>query len=191
MSSLLPTQPQTRDQASTVMLRRRDKRRHLSASAFDLRDPLELLSLAIRFDESHENEALLRTPLESGSLYDMQQFVDVFQFLLEKTKPSLKLSRHSPYVENDRPVAVTPIMLSGVIATLQKYREMSGKDPYSMSESSELVNACQTRRHAALSRLRIKKKRRRAQRVIIPVFCVVILLVIYARGLMEMSQLVL
>ena len=189
-SSSLPPQRQTKEQASMVMLRGRDKRRHLSASAVDLRDPFELISLAVRFDESRENETLLRVPLERGSFYDTRQFVEVFEFLREQTKPSIKRSKRLLFLENNQQVAITPIILSGMLSTIQGQREISDKDAYSMSLSSELVSTCQTMRQAALSRLRKKKKRGRAQRVIIPLFCVMVLFTINVRRLMEMRELV-
>ncbi|GAX17106.1 hypothetical protein FisN_5Hh492 [Fistulifera solaris] len=189
-ASSLRAQPQVREQESTVMLRGREKRRHLAASAIDLRDPFELISLAVRFDESTENESLLRTPLERGSFYDTQQFVEVLEFLREQTKPHSKRTQQSPFLEKNRLLAVTPIILSGVLSTIQSQRELSDKCPYSMSLSSELVTACQTMRHAALSRLRTKKQRGRTQRVIIPFFCVTVLISIYVGSLLEMKELV-
>ncbi len=172
------------------MLRGREKRRHLAASAIDLRDPFELISLAVRFDESLENEALLRTPLERGSFYDTQQFVEVLEFLREQTKPSSRSSQQSSFFQKNQRVAVTPIILSGVLSTIQSQHELSDKCPYSMSLSSELVAACQTMRHAALSRLRTKKQRGRTQRVVIPFFCVTVLITIYVGSLLELKELV-
>lgn len=179
-----------KDQASMTIIRGRDKRRHLSASAIDLRDPYELISLAIRFDESRENEAILRVPLERGSLYDNNHFIEALEFLRERTKPSLTISKQSPVLEKNQFGAITPIILSGVLSTMQQQRELSDKDPYSMNTSSELVNACQTMRNAALSRLRMKKKRGRRQRVIIPSFCVLVLIIVYIQSLLEMQELV-
>lgn len=189
-SSPSSAQPQNRDQASMAIIRGRDKRRHLSASAIDLRDPIELISLAVRFDESRENESLLRIPLEAGSLYDTQQFIEALEFLREKTKPSLKSSQHSLFLENSQSAAITPVILSGVLSAIQEQRELSERDPYSMCISSELVNTCQSMRQAALSRLRMKKKRGRTQRVIIPSFCLLVLFIVYMRSLIEMRDLV-
>jgi hypothetical protein len=76
------------------IIRRRDKRRHFSSTALDLRDPFEYVALAIRFDESRpESEQLLQTPLEDGRLYDNTlPFQQALEYLQKKTAPPLRLS---------------------------------------------------------------------------------------------------
>ena len=74
-----------------LLTRRRDKRRHLSSTALDLRNPLQVLELAVRFDESRQEEDILMEPLEKGKLHDQKQFLEALRFLERQTKPPTTL----------------------------------------------------------------------------------------------------
>lgn len=76
------------------IIRRRDKRRHFSPNALDLRDAFEYVALAIRFDESRpESEQLLQTPIEDGRLYDnTMPFAQALEYLKKNTAPPARLA---------------------------------------------------------------------------------------------------
>lgn len=87
------------DGGPTILLtRRRDKRRNLSGAAalLDLRNPLQVLELAVRFDESRQDEELLKEPLEKGKLHDHKQFVQALEFLERHTKPPSEQQQPQP-----------------------------------------------------------------------------------------------
>ena len=187
--------------ASSV-LRRRDKRRHVSSSVIELRDPFEIVGLAVRFDESRQDEALLRAPLEGGRLYDNpQRFSEVLELLQEKTRAPSRISppKHSPSwriwvgaapkIESEEPTfAFTPIILSGLLSAIQEQRESEQVGDSPVDVSSELVMSCQTMRQAALARVRFNKKYNRVQRVVLPFFCVTVLILLYIRAIADTQR---
>eukprot|EP00934_Nitzschia_sp_Nitz4_P005497 Nitzschia sp. Nitz4//scaffold36_size144017//11696//13447//NITZ4_003065-RA/size144017-processed-gene-0.30-mRNA-1//1//CDS//3329549393//5487//frame0 len=175
------------DQAlpENVLLGRRDKRRHLTPNSVDLRDPYAVLSLGIRVDEAaalaEGKDTLLRVPLESARLYNPQAFLDVLQRLQHQTSvPSTSSSTkqedqnsssnaQSPTTQE----AVTPVLLSGLIAAIQQDPSLSSSfpddDPSTTSPTDvELIAYCRSMRRAALSRVRLLLRRRRVQRSVTP-----------------------
>ena len=55
------------------MIRRRDKRRHVCSNAnanaiIDLRCPLSVIALAVRYDQASDDASLLEVPLELGRI---------------------------------------------------------------------------------------------------------------------------
>ena len=185
---------------STAILRRRAKRRHLSSSALDLRDPFEIVALAVRFDESRQDESLLKVPLESGRLYDSQQFKQVLEFLLQETQAPSRLSPQKRRLlsfgsrkQQGKPAfALTPIILSGLLSVVQQQREEAEQKGEENLEdtASELVGACRTMRHAALSRIRFKKQRHRVQRIVLPVFSLSVLVLLYVRYIADTRRII-
>jgi hypothetical protein len=69
------------------MIRRRDKRRHVTPNSIDLRDPYSVIALAIRFDESMGEESLLLVPLETGHIYNQKLFAKALVNLQKQTMP--------------------------------------------------------------------------------------------------------
>lgn len=72
-----------------IQQRRRDKRRH-DANAADLRDPLKIIAIAVRFDEAlaiakDYDESILTIPLETGRLYNQTLFTAALAHLDKRT----------------------------------------------------------------------------------------------------------
>jgi hypothetical protein len=81
----------TDDASSSKLVRRREKRRHVNSTALDLRDPFEIIALAIRYDESQpQAEEILRTPIESGSIYNQRLFAKALAHLQRMTTPPVR-----------------------------------------------------------------------------------------------------
>jgi hypothetical protein len=91
------------------IVRRREKRRHFSPCALDLRDSFEYVALAIRFDESRpESEQFLQTPLEDGRLYDnTMPFTQALDYLKKRTAPPARLATSSSTVQKRKLKAST------------------------------------------------------------------------------------
>jgi SAM-dependent methyltransferase len=146
------------------MIRRRDKRRHVTPNSIDLRDPYSVIALAIRFDESMGEESLLLVPLETGHIYNQKLFAKALVNLQKQTMPP----RHgaSSTRKKQEPVhPITPIILSGLLAAIEQEDEDA-------PTSTELVACCRSMRRAALARVRVRKQRQRIQRTITPVILV-------------------
>jgi hypothetical protein len=93
--------PSNNSNSAPNIVRRRDKRRHISPNSLDLRNSFDYVALAIRFDESRpESEQLLQTPLEDGRLYDnSMSFTQALEYLQKKTAPPARLlSPQVPFV---------------------------------------------------------------------------------------------
>ena len=178
-----------------LLTKRRDKRRHLSSSALDLRDPLKVLELAVRFDESRQDEAILVEPLENGKLHDQNQFLEALRFLERQTKPPSTIPPRSdlnPLMDflrargynvakeetNYPSYALTPIILSGLLSNVRD--DSSSVDPL-----GELVVTCQTMRRAAVKRVRNRQIRLKIQRNILPATSFVLLLLLYVQWIRE------
>eukprot|EP00977_Amphora_coffeiformis_P018245 scaffold6331_cov152-Amphora_coffeaeformis.AAC.11 len=91
------------ESSSDLLTRRREKRRHLSSHALDLRNPLQVLELAVRFDESRQDEAILKEPLENGKLHDQKQFLEALKFLESQTKPPTSLQQQQQQQQQPPP----------------------------------------------------------------------------------------
>jgi cyclopropane fatty-acyl-phospholipid synthase-like methyltransferase len=162
--------------------RRRDKRRQSATTT--LPDPFQVVALAVRFDESRQDEALLQSPLEEASLYDNSQFAKALEYLHKHTEPpSPRLSKQESMATLPL-FALTPIILSGLLNLQAQQREDGDEDI-----SSELVSASQTMRKAALSRIRLARRRNQIQKIVLPVISVIILLGLYLRTVSEMRKL--
>jgi hypothetical protein len=59
-----------------------------SSTTVSLKDPFQIVSLAVRFDESMNDEDIMKIPLESGSLYNPALFAAAWEYLQQKTTPS-------------------------------------------------------------------------------------------------------
>ncbi len=163
-----------------IMFRRREKRRHVTHNAIDLRDPYSVIALAIRFDESiavveDDDGALLKVPLETGSIYNQKAFAKALSNLQKQTTAPRPTPRKLPLgVAADSasaPQAITPVILSGLVAAIQN-RSEDDKGPSAV----ELVAYCRSMRRAALTRLRQHIRRRRIQRNVTPVILLIIVL---------------
>jgi SAM-dependent methyltransferase len=256
------------------IVRRRDKRRHLSSNTLDLRDSFEYVALAIRFDESRpESEQLLQTPLEDGRLYDnTMPFTQALEYLKKNTAPPATLatststahkrklkattsssssasstitsSSSTPAAADQQsqqpqqqqpssqeqqdseekkqpklpPVALTPIILSGLLAAIKDEQDAASaaandsttnskksksnananantKDKQQLQQQqqppdtcSELVLYCYSMRRAALHRVRARRKRHRIQRIVLPVGSLLLLIVMLTRNLYQYMQ---
>jgi SAM-dependent methyltransferase len=63
------------DNGSRNLIIRRDKRGHLTTSnSLELKNPLNVIAAAIRYDESMNDESVLRIPLETGTIYNQKLF---------------------------------------------------------------------------------------------------------------------
>lgn len=160
------------------MIRRREKRRHLTSNSIDLRDPYSVIALAIRFDESmaavEDDDSLLQIPLETGPIYNQKAFAKALLNLQKQTavprqassssrKQQSLLSDSSGASASSQRQAITPIILSGLVAAIQD-RPDEDKGPSAV----ELVAYCRSMRRAALSRIRLRRQRRRVQRNVTP-----------------------
>jgi hypothetical protein len=179
------------------MIRRREKRRHLTPNSIDLRDPYSVIALAIRFDESMasagDDDSLLEVPLETGSLYNQKAFAKALLNLQKQTAvPRQASSPRKPRVPSDPSTssvpqqqqrqAITPVILSGFVAAIQERAE-EDKGPSAV----ELVAYCRSMRRAALSRIRLRRQRRRVQRNVTPfvVLAIVLVLVFWSTSSMR------
>jgi len=179
---------------SPVMIRRRDKRRR-QTSSLNLKDllavgPTELIALAVRFDETRQDEAVLRVPLESGRLYDSHQFLQALQYLREQTKPA---GRRATSRKKEQPpfAALTPIILSGSLTAIQEQRDDGNDDAMPEDITSELVLQANIMRQAAISRIRLQKKRAQIQKIVLPIICFSILAVLYFRTMADLRNMLL
>mmetsp|Transcript_33059 Transcript_33059/g.55421 ORF Transcript_33059/g.55421 Transcript_33059/m.55421 type:complete len:143 (-) Transcript_33059:4-432(-) len=106
------------------MVRRRNKRRHVSPTApvpAHLKNPFQIINFAVRYDEAMNDESILQVPLESGSIYNQRLFTKALAHLQNHTKPIVKAQSGKGTVglaEADELVAITPIILSGLLANL-------------------------------------------------------------------------
>jgi SAM-dependent methyltransferase len=189
-----PPKPSASPNANTLQ-RKRDKKRppalYLSFNWNDLLavGPSEVVALAVRFDESLDDESILTQPLETGRLYDnRQEFLAALHYLREQTKPNSRRSRkpHTGTSQSDsrkaKPQALTPIILSGLLTTIEEQRdEGSESDLFSEDTTSELVQACEAMRQAALNRVRMRKKRLTIQGILFPIICISVISAMYLR----------
>lgn len=236
---------------------RRDKRRHVVASSssshnnatsLDLRNPYQVIAVAVRFDESLNDEDALRVPLETGGIYNRRLFARAVAHL-EERRPSASATQRpffaaagttsgreqppwgvvgaatadgeaefpsatatttpsSPARSGDQgrrgviaattTFALTPIILSGLLANLESTDEGQHDGPPShppsatatggaaaaaasslSPTSTDLVAYCTQMRRAALARVRLRRERQRVQRVVTPVLLVGTLAVLY------------
>jgi cyclopropane fatty-acyl-phospholipid synthase-like methyltransferase len=140
----------------TVMSQRREKRRLVSSSAMNLRDPLHLLHMAVRMDES-SCEIFLKEPLRFHRPLE-KDFGDAMAFLESQSR--------FRYWKKSQTVALTPIILSGLISAQQAQEQdlqnadASQKDQ-NLPTASELVLYCNAMRRQALQRVRQRTKRRK------------------------------
>lgn len=169
------------------MIRRREKRRHLTSNSIDLRDPFSVIALAIRFDESigaaDDDDSILKVPLESGPIYNQKAFAQALLNLQKQTavpRQTLSPRKQQPVPsDSSSPVSVaqkqamTPIILSGLVAAIQEHPE-----EHNGPSAVELVAYCRSMRRAALSRIRLRRQRRRVQRNVTPFIILAILLVL-------------
>jgi SAM-dependent methyltransferase len=185
-TSIFQAQHGSQTERCDVFLSRRDKRRHLptSSTMTDLcEDPFEMIALAVRFDESRQMETLLKAPLEGGRLHDHSKlFSTILQFLLEKTDKPSRLTHYTK--RKDIPFALTPIVLSGLLAAIQEQRDERDEDEdiFDDSIASELVGFCQYMRQAAINRLRFNKKRNRLQHIVLSILCISVALALFLRS---------
>ena len=179
----MSTHSQDGSARSSIMIRRRDKRRHLSSNAIDLRDPYSVIALAIRFDESLGEESLLCVPLETGRIYSQKSFSKALLNLQKKTAPTRKNTAKNSH--STKPAPLTPIILSGLLAAIQEQNE--DKQNYSLT-STELVSFCRSMRRSALSRVRVRKQRRRIQRTVTPIIMVGGLILLYVWTMNNIKQ---
>ena len=182
------------------MIRRRDKRRHVSSNAnvVDLRDPFSVIALAVRYDEAsvgdttHTDASLLEVPLEMGGIYNSKSFAKALQYLQKKTAPPRHMSsrdgtsssRKGTNTTSTNNVALSPIILSGLLAIHQQQQQeedasSSPGEDYVYPTSTELVNYCQAMRRAASARVKVRNQRRRIQKTVTPILVVVGSIVLY------------
>lgn len=173
ISNRTTTTPQS-TMATSPFLRRRDKRKQES---IDLRDPFQVIALAVRFDESRGDLSLLKTPLEAGRLYDRNQFAAALDYLQRKTSPPTRIEKDEPK-EKDPDYALTPIILSGLLTALP-----------SSDQSSDLVSRCQIMRSAAIRRLVLAQRRHQISSVVLPLICILVLLALYLRSVSDLRWL--
>lgn len=179
------------------MIRRRDKRRRSSSGAVNLKDvlavgPRELIALAVRFDETRQDEEVLKVPLECGRLYDSHEFLEALQYLRDQTKPRRSSLSRRKKKEPPPFSALTPIILSGSLTAIQEQRE-DGNDEDVLTEdiSSELVLQANIMRQTAISRIRLAKKRAQIQKIVLPIICVAVLAFLYLRTMADMRRMLL
>lgn len=160
-------------------VRKREKRKQQKSVILDdllaSSSPEQLIERAVRVDEMHRSQSILREPLESVRLYDTEKFIEALQYLREY-RPSKELPRQ----------ALTPIIVSGLLSTALQCRstnetptlgtstlstnsttEITANHPLptvahnSMSEtfSPDLVLQSQSMRTAAIYRLRHRARR--------------------------------
>ena len=146
--------------AAAAPPRRRDKRRHVKSS-LDSKDPKEIIALAVRFDESSGQQAILNEPLENGRLYSQDDFWRALQYLEEETAPpkthhhhhhhhSSNHNNHNPNMTTTSSTAtnttttvkkktlkkaLTPIILSGLLANQRLHHHNSNSDNSVLSAS--------------------------------------------------------
>ena len=192
---------------NTIMKQRRQQRDQ---------NPYTLLNLAVRFDESFQDESILRVPLETASIYNNHNnrnsklFAKALQYLQQKSSTSISTSKllssfaatTNPESNNDAsssqqqqmPMAFTPIIFSGLLATIHEQNtnhvddneeeeeeeeeaSRSNKPPQPPS-SSDLVAYCQNMRQAAIARVKLRNQRRRIRRTMTPLCLILGLLVL-------------
>jgi len=174
-------------QQDDIMFRRREKRLHVTSNSIDLRDPYSVIALAIRFDEAMsggEDESLLQVPLESGPIYNPKAFSKALLNLQNQTAVPRQASSSPRKVPQDSSPsasaprqAIAPIILSGLVATIQEradHNDNINEVDVEGPSAVELVAYCRSMRRAALTRLRLRRRRRRVQRNVTPVILVAI-----------------
>jgi cyclopropane fatty-acyl-phospholipid synthase-like methyltransferase len=170
----------SQDGSSAIMIRRRDKRRHVSSNAnvIDLRDPFSVIALAVRYDEasSDTDASLLEVPLEMGRIYNSKSFAKALQYLQKKTAPPRQISRDGTQKgTTSSNIALSPIVLCGLLQVQQE--EVAEDNDY--PTSTEMVNYCQAMRRAASARVKVRNQRRRIQKTVTPILVVVGSIVLY------------
>jgi hypothetical protein len=130
----------------------------------NLQDPLEVLHMAVRMDES-ASEKMLKEPLRFHPPRE-KVFLEAMAFLKGRTR--------FQYWKKPQTVALTPIILSGLIAAQQtreqelQNAESSHRDQ-NLPTTSELVLYCNAMRRQALQRVRRRTKRRKLRNIAIAV----------------------
>jgi hypothetical protein len=82
-------------------------------------DPLQIIALAVQFDERRED--FLRHPLELGSFYDNVQFARALEFLQQKQPTTnCNTAPNEPVLPD---YAVTPIILGGILTASRRMRQ--------------------------------------------------------------------
>ncbi len=112
----------------------------------------------------------------------------------EKSKKKIDTERNQKW---SRISALTPIILSGLLASLDNIKlsgDSGSLNPEAVesaitSTSTELVNYAVGMRRAALTRVRVKIKRERTQRVIKPVFAIVACVGLYSYAWSSLQRL--
>jgi cyclopropane fatty-acyl-phospholipid synthase-like methyltransferase len=180
-----PSSNLSQDGSSAIMTSRRDKRRHVSTNAdvVDLRDPFSVIALAVRYDEASgdTDASLLKVPLERGGIYNHKTFGKALQYLQKNTVPPRHFSRDGTTRKGTTTtnVALSPIILSGLLAIGQQQEEEDVAVENGYPTSTELVNYCQNMRRAASARVKVRNQRRRIQKTVTPILVVVGSIVLY------------
>ena len=164
-------------------------------------DPYTVLALAVRYDESmNDAESILQIPLESGGIYNPKRFIKALDQLYKKTTAPLTTTPQSqsqqqqpqhlvetksnPDNDNDNisntivVTAMTPIILSGLLANLHDDSN-NNSNSTSTINSTELVSYCQQMRRAALMRVRLRKKTRKFQKILMPILLLSVAITFY------------
>jgi len=151
-----------------------------------LSDPFHVIAVAVDHDASQrQSEEILQIPLETGKLYHNEKlFTRAVTHLQKESKivrwgwsqplppsppSSPKESRNTSSKKKSDIIALTPIILSRIIANLDD----------TMVTSTELVNYCVGIRRAALARVRLRKEKERVQRFVKPLLACVAVFFLY------------
>jgi SAM-dependent methyltransferase len=183
----------TANGSTPSIMRRREKRKHQANSIISLRDPFDILALAIRYDESLQDPSILRAPLQSARLFDPDLFAHSLEILEQRTKAPTKLSlkdRRAARKGHNDPVALTPVILAGLLNALEELSSTTEKAVIAEADvSSKLVQYCQAMRRSTLKRLERNRYRNRVQRIVLPLGSAGILFCVYLLSVTAMRQL--
>lgn len=197
MSQLDDTPPPPLDGGFRTERRDKYKRTRSSNTAAGMvRDPFQLVALAVQYDERQQDETLFTEPLETTvRLYDQSQFSVALNRLQENNR-----KRDDP--NNSLIIALTPVILSGLLSAIQQLEHLHGDDSnraaatttFTTSDSSsdlgsQLVASCQTLRKQALNRILRRKRRRKLQKMSLPVCALIIIMSFYWEAALHMQDL--
>ncbi len=167
---------------------------------------------------------ILQVPLETGKLYHNEDLFSKALTHLRKESRSFRLGWSIPYfsskpnwtkdllvkdqevndkeenkeesgrLKSSRTAALTPIILSGLLASIEnvnftKLSELATDTEITARTSTELVNYTVGMRRAALARVRLRIKRERTQRVVKPVLAIVACLGLYSYAWSSLQRL--
>lgn len=167
-------------EAPPVMNRRREKRHLALLSSIDLQDPFQVLQLAVRIDES-SSEHLLKEPLRFHHPPE-KDFRAAMSFLESQTSP-----RRKPQT-----VALTPIILSGLIAAQQaleqELQDADSSNSRNLPTASELVFYCNAMRRQALQRVHQQNRRRKLRNIAVVVGLGVVTVAAFLRKMSNMER---